>query len=318
MFLSRDSRVFVIIVNYLHALDTVRCIASLRRSRDRNLHPVVVDNGSGPGEAERLRTHLGPAIPILELADNSGYAAGNNHGIRYSLERGADYVWILNPDTEAEPDALTMLMSTMRRHPDAGFVGSLNVDAGVEPPEIHFAGGRIDWDRGAITTSMAMGSRLDKFKVRQPYPVDYVAGASMLIRRQVFADAGLLPEHYFLYFEETDFQVRASAHGWRSYLSPLARVWHHRRSAGDLPTPYYIYYYIRGRLLFAQAHTSHSVETIEAGLEPFIAGWRTRVTSRAPHWLNTYEQLVSWALADGRAGVSGRRAEIETIEQAAV
>ncbi len=317
MFLSRGSRVFVVILNYRHALDTVNCVTSLRRSRDRNLHPVVVDNGSGTGEAEQLRAHLGPAIPILELSKNLGYAAGNNHGIRHALERSADYVWIINPDTEAEPETLTMLMSTMRQHPDAGFVGSLNIDAGADPAEVHFAGGRIDWDGGAITTSMAMGTRLDEFKARQPYRVDYVAGASMLIRSQVFADIGLLPEHYFLYFEETDFQVRASARGWGSYLSPLARVWHHRRSAGDLPTPYYIYYYIRGRLLFAQAHTGHSLETIEAGLEPFIAGWRSRVADRAPHWLNTYEQLVSRALADGRAGVTGRRAEIETTEQAA-
>jgi hypothetical protein len=277
---------------------------------------VVVDNGSNNGDAARLQDSLGPAIPIIDSPENLGYAGGNNLGIRHALERGADYTWIVNPDTEAEPDALTMLMSTMRQHPDAGFVGSLNVDAGVEPAEVHFAGGMIDWDRGAVTCSLGMGTPLEKFKTRQPYPVDYVAGASMLIRSAVFADAGLLPEHYFLYFEETDFQVRAASHGWRSYLSPLARVWHHRRSAGDLPTPYYVYYYIRGRLLFAKAHTNHSLEHIEAGLEPFIAGWRTRVAARAPHWLPTYERLVSRALTDGRAGVTGQRADIEKTDRA--
>ena len=312
MFLTSGSRVFVIILNYRHALDTVRSIASLRRSRDRNLHPVVVDNGSGTAEIERLRVHLGPAIPILELPENLGYAAGNNHGIRYALERDADLVWILNPDTEVESKTFQLLTAPMGSYPDAGFVGSVNLVAGSDPARVQFGGGRIDWETGAAE-SIGIGTLAADLRPYEPYEVDYVAGTSMLIRRQVFEDIGLLPEHYFLYFEETDLQVRAHRQGWRSYMSPLARVWHHQRSLGRIPEPYYIYYYIRSRLLFGKAHSELSDDRLEEGLAPFVDGWRTRVEERVPGWLETYNRLVRWGLEDGKAGRTGRRADIDEL-----
>lgn len=312
MFVTSGSRVFVIIVNYRHALDTVRCIAALRRSRDRNLHPVVVDNGSGTGEMERLRAHLGPTIPIVELPDNLGYAAGNNHGIRYALERDADHVWILNPDTEVEPKTFQLLQATMRTHADAGFIGSVNLVAGSDPPRVQFAGGRIDWETGA-TESIGIGTLADDLRPYEPYEVDYVAGTSMLIRRQVFDEVGLLPEKYFLYFEETDLQTKAHRYGWRSYMSPLARVWHHQRSMGSTPEPYYVYYYVRGRLLFGKAHSDLTDDQLEEGLAPFIEGWRDRVEERAPAWLDIYERLVRWGLEDGKAGRTGHRTDIDEL-----
>ena len=313
MFLTSGSRIFVVILNYRHALDTVRCIASLRRSRDRNLHPVVVDNGSGRGDVDRLRDRLGPAIPILELATNTGYAAGNNVGIAFALERDADFIWILNPDTEVEPKTLQLLSSTMNSRPDAGFVGSVNLVGGSEPARVQFAGGRIDWDAGGLTESIGIGTPAADLRPFEPYAVDYVAGTSMLVRRRVFEEVGLLPEQYFLYFEETDLQTRAHDHGWASYMSPLARVWHHQRSVGDLPAPYYIYYYVRGRLLFGRANSNLSLDQLEEGLAPFVDGWRTRVAERAPDWVETYDRLVAWAIADGRAGRTGCRDDVDSI-----
>ena len=316
MFLTTGSRVFVVILNYRHALDTVRCIASLRRSMNRNLHPIVVDNGSGTEEIERLRHHLGPTVPILELSDNLGYAAGNNHGIRYALERDADMVWILNPDTEVEPKTFQLLQATMRLHADVGFVGSVNLVGGSHPPRVQSAGGRIDWEAGGVAESIGIGTLADDLRPYEPYEVDYVAGTSMLVRRQVFEELGLLPEHYFLYFEETDFQMRARHRGWRSYVSPLAQVWHHQRSMAGIPEPYYVYYYVRGRLLFGRANSDLSIDRLEEGLAGFIDGWRTRVEERAPDWLDTFERLVRWGLEDGRAGRTGRRLDIDELSLA--
>ena len=133
----------------------------------------------------------------------------------------------------------------------------------------------------------------------------------MLVRRRVFDEVGFLPEHYFLYFEETDLQMRARSVGWRSYMSPLARVWHYQRSASQLPAPYYVYYYIRGRFLFAVANSGLSPDQIESGLAGFIEGWRARVAERAPDWLEAYDRLVESAIADGRAGLTGRRDDID-------
>lgn len=313
MFLSNGPRIFVILLNYRNPADTLRCLASLRRSTVWGMYPVVVDNASGNGDAGRLRTALGPALPILEAPSNRGYAAGNNVGIRHALERDADLVWILNPDTEVEPDTLAGMLTTMALRPDAGFVGSLNLFGGSNPPTIQFAGGHIDWAGGVVVESIGRGRPLSSRPHRDAYEVDYVAGTSMLVRRRVFDDVGLLPEHYFLYFEETDFQVAAARQGWKSVLNPLARVWHYQGSATHLPAPYYTYYYIRGRLLFAKKFTDFSDGRIIAGLDGFIEGWRAQVAERAPEWLRVYDELVGWALADGKAGVTGPRVDVDAL-----
>jgi GT2 family glycosyltransferase len=315
VFLSKGPRVFAILLNYQNPADTVRCLASLRRCVTRDLHPVIVDNGSRDGDVDRLAAAVGPAVPILANEVNVGYAAGNNIGIRYALERDADYVWILNPDTEVEPDTLQAMMTTMSLRPDAGFVGSLNVFGDSDPPVVQFAGGCIDWEAGAVTESIDRGKPVSSRPRRDAYEVDYVAGTSMLARRRVFDEIGLLPEHYFLYFEETDFQVTAAKQGWKSVLNPLARVWHYQGSAAHLPAPYYTYYYIRGRILFARKFTDLDDDSIVAGLAGFIGGWQSRVAERAPDWLDTHDRLVEWALADGKAGVTGARADVDSMRR---
>jgi GT2 family glycosyltransferase len=117
VFLTDGPRVFAVLLNYQTAGDTVRCLASLRRNSERDIRPVIVDNASGNGDVARMSVELGPAIPILESPHNVGYAAGNNLGIQYALDRDADYVWIVNPDTEVEPDTLQLLMATMALRP---------------------------------------------------------------------------------------------------------------------------------------------------------------------------------------------------------
>ncbi|MEA3502580.1 MAG: glycosyltransferase family 2 protein [Actinomycetota bacterium] len=313
MFLTKGPRIFAIVLNFRHPGDTIRCLASLRRSSEREIFPVVVNNESGGGDVDRLRHALGPAVPVLESPTNVGYAAGNNIGIRHALERDADYVWILNPDTEVERNTLQLMMATMVSRPDAGTVGTLNLVGGSSPPIIQFAGGRIDWDAGAITESIGIGKPLASRPQREPYEVDYAAGTSMLIRRRVFDDVGVLPEQYFLYFEETDFQVRAARQGWKIVMNPLARVWHHQRSATRLPAPYYTYYYVRGRMLFGKEFTSFSDDRLEEGLDRFVGGWRSRVIEEAPDWLDDYDRLVKWALADGKSGRTGPRREVDVM-----
>ncbi len=268
-------------------------------------------------QVERFTKMCGATIPPdlhqkLSLVRDDKEAV-RKVGIQHAIERDADFIWILNPDTEVEVDALQGLMTTMALRPDAGFVGSLNLFGDTDPPTIQFAGGRIDWEAGAVTESIGRGKLLSSRPQRDPYDVDYVAGTSMLIRRRVIDDVGLLPEHYFLYFEETDYQVTAARLGWKSVINPLARVWHHQASARDLPTPYYVYYYIRGRILFARKFTDFGDDEIVAGLDGFINGWRTRVAQRAPSWLDSYNELVEWGLADGKAGVTGSRADIDAM-----
>ncbi|MCA1722637.1 MAG: glycosyltransferase family 2 protein, partial [Actinobacteria bacterium] len=192
-------RVFTVILNYRHVDDTVGCVAALARSSARNQSVVIVDNGSGPSAVDDL--HRGcPARPVIASPENLGYAGGNNLGIRYALDRQADFVWLLNPDTRVEPRTLEFLLETMEAIPDAGIIGPRILLGGSKPTTIWFDGGEIDDDAFGATSHLHSGRRDDEVPVGPPRDVAYVTGACMLVRRAVFDDIGLLPEEWFLYF----------------------------------------------------------------------------------------------------------------------
>lgn len=307
-----STKTFTVILNYRHTDDALRCIASVRRSTFRDQRLVVVDNGSTPDSEHALRAAL-PASTLLCSPENLGYAAGNNLGIRHALERGADFVWLLNPDTIVEPTTLERLVETARARGDAGILGSRVLYARRKPPTIWFNGGFIDWTRGGAAWHRDDGTKDAAVPAEGPFPVDYVTGAAVLVRREVFADVGLLPEDYFLYFEETDFNVRARRAGWEVLLEPRSRMAHDKRSTGRLPAAYYVYYYVRNRLRFGTTFTDLTVDEVDADLEEWVAAWRAKVRAREPGWVPAFEALVAAARADARAGVTGPRDDLDGI-----
>lgn len=305
-------KVFTAILNYRHPADTLRCVAALRASTWRDQHLVVVDNGSTPETAGALRAGL-PATTLLTPDDNLGYGAGNNLAIRYALEREAEAVWLLNPDSIPEPGTLERMVRLAGTRPDAGIIGCRVLYAGSRPARIWFNGGLIDWERGGATSHRDDGARDAQVPAAGPLPTDYVTGAAMLVRREVFEDVGLLPEDYFLYFEETDFNVRARRAGWEILVETRARMAHDKRSTGRLPAPYYVYYFVRNRLRFGTAFTDLPVDEVDAFLDGWVGAWRAKVAEREPAWLPAYEALVAAARADARAGVRGRRGDLDAL-----
>ena len=222
-------------------------------------------------------------------------------------------MWILNPDLVVEPEALDWLLAAAHNHPDAGLIGSRIMYGGSDPLTIWYNGGEMDWDRGGATTHTDMGTKDAEVRASGPHETDYVTGASMLVRSAVFEDAGLLPEDYFLYFEETEYNLSVRAKGWKTIVETRARAYHFKRSSGVLPTPYYIYYFVRNRLVFGLRHSDVSVDRIELDLEEFVSGWRERVERHSPGGLVSYDNLVETALRDGRAGTTGQSKEVGAV-----
>jgi GT2 family glycosyltransferase len=302
--MSPSPSVFTVVLNYMNAADTTRCAASLRRcSYPQRL--VVVDNASTPDVISELERAL-PSETLLKAGENLGYAGGNNLGIRYALEGGADFVWILNPDTVVEPDALEHLIDTMTRLPKAGIAGCRILDGKDGGRTIWFNGARIDWSRGSATSHVDIGqpdAQRPDASVRQ---TDYVTGASMLVRRRVLEDIGLLPERYFLYFEEVDFNVRARRKGWQLVIDSAARIQHFWRSWDKVPSVHYVYYYSRNRVLFGREFSDRSVDGLERDLGKQLESWRRRFRDNSPQWLGGFERVAAMALADARAGRDGK------------
>jgi GT2 family glycosyltransferase len=294
--------VWAVVLNHREGADSLRCLAALRKVRYRRLTRLVVDNASGPGEVAWLRS---AGATVVESGGNLGYAGGNNVGIRLALEAGAEAVWVVNPDAYPEPGSLRRLVKVLRRHPEVGVVGPRILEAESAAPRIQSDGGRIVWEAGGRSELIGRGTAPGRGG--QMRLVDFVPGAAMLVRRKVFADVGLLPEEWFLYFEETDFCVRAARAGWKVAVDTGARVVHRFAAPDGLPAETLVYYFVRNRLLFGRLFTEVPFDVLLADLEGFITSWRRRVQERKPEWLGRFEELVALAIADARAGVTGRR-----------
>ncbi len=211
----KDGRVAVVVLNWNGWRDTLTCLESLAALDDVEHDVIVVDNGSLDDSVERIRgAH--PGVTVLETGENLGFAGGCNVGIRHALERGASFVWLLNNDTVVAPDTLRAMVDGTRAREDVGIVGA--VVRSLRRPEAIEA-----WGGGTANRFLGTTRRLTSSNERT---LDYVAGTSMLIRREVFDDTGLLDENFFFYLEDVDFCRRAATAGWKLAVADRATVLH--------------------------------------------------------------------------------------------
>lgn len=222
----------MIVVNYRTAELTAGCLRSLAGESVGRI--VVVDNASNDGSAEVLRDACRVAgAEFLPLAVNGGFACGNNAALRTILVSSTppDYVLLLNPDTVVRPGAVAALTGFLDTQPRAGIVGSRLEDPDGTPQRSAF---RFPTVASEFENGVRLGvvSRVLTRRVVAPPPrdevhrCDWVSGASLMVRREVFSKIGLLDEGYFLYFEEVDFCRRAAAAGWQCWHVPTSRVVH--------------------------------------------------------------------------------------------
>ncbi|MCX7596849.1 MAG: glycosyltransferase family 2 protein [Fischerella sp.] len=238
--LDNLSRLLVVILNYRTPQLTIACLRSLV-DEVRSLpgtRVVVVDNASGDGSVAQIQTAIATEswsewASLLPLEHNGGYAFGNNAAIRLGLEstNPPPYFLILNPDTIVRPGAIEALVNFMDEHPDVGIAGSRLEDPDGTPQRSAF---RFHTIFSELDSGLRLGvvtKLLSRWVVAPPvredtYQTDWVSGASMIVRREVFESVGLLDEKYFLYFEEVDFCLQARKAGWSCWYVPASRVVH--------------------------------------------------------------------------------------------
>lgn len=164
-------------------------------------------------EAERGgESHAGQQeLILIQTGANLGFAAGNNVGLRYALARADfEYAWLLNNDTVVEPNALSEMVAKMSAEPGAGICGSTLLYYS-DPTRVQALGGGtyFKWLGGARFVGGGLSTEVASPNERALGKMDYVAGASMLVRESFLREVGLMSEDYFLYFEEIDWAVRA-------------------------------------------------------------------------------------------------------------
>jgi GT2 family glycosyltransferase len=236
----------VIVLNWNNMKDTIDCLISLEKTDYRNFEPIVVDNGSTDGSAAAIRERF-PEVRIVETGKNLGFAGGNNAGIRLALQEGFDYVLLLNNDTEADPAFLSELVKVADNDPRIGIAGS-KIYYHSEPKKIWFAGGSINYRYG---DAHHLGeNEMDNGQYDRVSDTDYVTGCSMLIKRKVLEDIGMLEEKLFLYYEDSDFCARASRQGYRIVFVPSSIAWHKISSTTGKIKDLQLFYGTRNMLIF--------------------------------------------------------------------
>lgn len=212
---TKSPRVACVVINWNGWRDTVACVKSLVAQDYPELRILVVDNASTDDSVERIRAAF-PEVSLLRAEENRGFAAGSNLGIRCALKHGAEFVWLLNNDTLAPWDTLKKLVD-QAADPAVGIVGS--VLQYLDRP------GTIQaWGGGSVVPWMGYARHF-----HAPAELDdrsFLTFASVLFRREMLEQVGLLDEGYFMYFEDSDLCFRARSAGWKLAVAADTAVLH--------------------------------------------------------------------------------------------
>ncbi len=238
-------RLLIVIVNYRTPDLTIDCLRSIAPQLPPDTKVTITDNLSGDDSVERITAAIQQNnwnfATVMPLERNGGFAFGNNAAIRPALASpdAPQYILLLNPDTVLRDNAITALTDYMDSHPKIGIAGSRLEDPDGTPQISAFRFHSIasEFERGLRFGPVT--KLLSKKIVPQPVPdhetqTDWVAGASMIIRRGVFDKVGLLDEKYFMYYEEVDFCLAAKRAGFKIAYVPQSRVVHLVGAASEL------------------------------------------------------------------------------------
>ena len=249
----------LIILNYNGLNDTLACLESLEvvEADNNSLETIVVDNNSSDGSQEALS--MIKNIIFIKNDKNFGFSGGNNTGIKYALNKGSDFVILLNNDTIVEKSFVKNLVRAANKadiiSPKIYFAKGYEFhkkrysekDLGKV---IWYAGGKIDW-QNVIGKHVGVDA-VDKGQFSKSAITDFATGACMLVKREVFEKIGFFDEKYFLYLEDMDLCVRAKKAGFKILFEPRAAIWHkNAASIGGSGSSLQDYYFTKSRLLFA-------------------------------------------------------------------
>lgn len=236
-----NQRILTILLNYRTPEMTLRAAeAALAEMEELPGELLIIDNGSDDGSFEQIRTEAeargwlnSGRLRLLASEVNGGFGAGMNLGMQAGLSDGSApaFYYLLNSDAFVQGETIRRLRDFLLDAPGAGLVGSYVQGTDGTPHRTAF---RFPSIAGEFEASVCTGviTRLLQHRVvameipQQETQVDWTAGASLMIRREVIQEIGGFDERFFLYFEETDLCRRAAKAGWRTHYLPASRVDH--------------------------------------------------------------------------------------------
>ena len=223
-------RLAVVVLSWEGREDTLRCLEALRPELGPGDAAIVCDNGSTDGTAGAVAA-AHPWAEVIRNGANLGFAGGNEPGMRRALDRGFEWVMLLNNDARPEKGALAALLAFAESRADAGAFQPLLLSE-ADPSRVDSLGIRISTGPGARDDGM--GSPASEAPTA-PREVFGACAAAALYRAEALRAVGLLDNDLFVLFEDVDLAFRLQAAGFGAWLVPAARVLHRRGVSGGAP-----------------------------------------------------------------------------------
>ena len=223
--------VSIVIVSWNTRAILSDCLRSVfEQTKEVSFEIFVIDNSSHDGSADMVRAEF-PRVKLIENAQNRGFAAASNQGLRLASGR---YMLLLNPDTLILDDAISRCVRYADLHSDVGVVGCQVLE---DENRISNTGFSFPTPLNLFLTLSGLSRAFPRSRLfgrpelgwwdrDSEQDVDVVPGMFMLVRREAIAQVGLMDESYFVYWEETDWCYRFSRAGWRRVFTPSARIVH--------------------------------------------------------------------------------------------
>ena len=246
-------RIVVIVLTWNGREDTLACLESLQAVDYPNWEVLVVDNGSVDGTVAAIRAGY-PRTTVIDIGKNLGFTGGNNVGIKAALDRGPEFILLLNNNTVVASDLLHAFARTADKHPEAGVFGA-KIYFFSDPQRLWWAG--APWKPEALLSfeSLESGALDNGTDFEQVQEIAYACGCAMFFRAAVARAVGLLDDRFFILYEEIDWCFRARRAGFGSVFAPTAKVWHKiSMTFGGERSLVYEYFDLRNRLLWAERH----------------------------------------------------------------
>ena len=290
--------VSIISVNYNQPEITLEFLASVYRSVNTDTTEIiVVDNGSEPNKIEEWKISY-PDVLFIRSELNIGFAAGNNIGIR---QASGKYLFLVNNDTEINPELIPTLVQLLDTNPKVGIV-SPKIRYFHHPELIQYAGfSPINWYTGrnkCIGQFEKDNGQYDNYTGETAY----IHGAAMLLRKEVIDSAGLMPEDYFLYYEEMDWCEQIRKAGYQIWIEPKALIYHKESASVGKLSPLKEYYMTRNRILFVRRNASPFASVVFKIYYCLVVVPKTTVLHFLAFRLNLlkafYQGLITGLLAD--------------------
>lgn len=244
----QDPDISVVAINYNGLEDTSELIDSVRKYLPASYELIVVDNDSKYDEAQVLSTRY-PDVKVLKNEENRGFAGGNNRGIQ---EAKGEYILFLNNDTVLKDHSIRFLLQRLQANDKIAGV-SPKIKREGEGDTILFAGYTL---LSAVTLrnrTYGYGEE-DRGQYDEAQPTAYLHGAAMMVRKSVIREVGLMPEDYFLYYEELDWCTIIKNAGYELWYEPASTVYHKESKSVGEHSALKVFYLTRNRLLYASRH----------------------------------------------------------------